>query len=201
VRATIAPFCRTQDSRGAILAITSQHAGRHVWDKIVKDSNAVLQMRTWTGTTSITLLQHISSQWKAQIQLTEAAEHAPADVPNSCQRLTYLLDLIKTEHPKVLACVAAVEQDETGERVSFENASTFLLSSCPVSPKNPKNNGINAKVSGTDATTGVGAGVSGAVLKGKTSVELRYHAPKKFSKLIKGQKTEVSVWNRSQPML
>ena len=199
VGATIAPFRRTQDGRGAILAIVSQHAGRHVWDKIVKEANAVLQTRTWTGTTSITLLQHISGQRKANIQLIEAAEHAPADVPNARQRVTYLLDSIKTEHPKVLACVAAVEQDETGKRVSFEDASTFLLPSCPVASKAPKNNNVNAKVSGTDATTGGGTGVGGAVTKGKTGVELRYHAPEKFAKLSKEQKTELSIWNRSQP--
>ena len=159
----------------------------------------MLLTRTWTGTTSITLLQHISGQQKANIQLIEAAEHAPADVPNNRQRVTYLLDSLKTEHPKVLACVAAAEQDETGKQVSFKDASTFLLPSFPVAAKNPKNNCINSKVSGTDATTGGGTGVSGAVLRGKTGVELRYHAPKKFAKLSKEQKTEVSVWNRSQP--
>ena len=51
---------------------------------------------------------------------------------------------------------------------------------------------------GGGATAG-GAGVSGAVLKGKTGVELRYHSPEKFAKLSKEQKTEVSIWNRSQP--
>jgi hypothetical protein len=113
--------------------------------------------------------------------------------------VTYLLDSIKTVDPKVLACIAAVEQDELGKRVSFEDASTFLLPSCPVAAKGPKNNGINAKVSGTDATTRGGAGASGVVLKGKTGVDLRYHAPEKFAKLSKEQKTEVSFWNRSQP--
>ena len=110
VGATIAPYCRSQDGRGAFLAIMSQHAGRHVWDKIVKEANSVLQLRTWSGTSSITLLQHISGQRKAHIQLIEAADHAPADVPNAHQRVTYLLDSLKTEHPKVLACIAAVEQ-------------------------------------------------------------------------------------------
>jgi hypothetical protein len=99
----------------------------------------------------------------------------------------------------VLACVAAIEQDETGKRVSFEDALTFLLPSCPVAAKNPKSNGVNAKVSGTDATTQGGASAGGAVQKGKTGVELRYHAPEKFAKLSKEQKTELSVWNRSQP--
>ncbi len=136
VGATISPFCRTQDGQGAILAIKNQHAGRHIWDKIVKDANAVLQTRTWSGTTSITLHQHISAQRKAYIQLTEAAVHAPADVPNNRQRVTYLLDSMKTENPKVLACMAAIEQDETGKQVSFEDASTFLIPSCPVTAKN-----------------------------------------------------------------
>ena len=69
----------------------------------------MLQMRTWTGTTSITLFQHISGQRKAQIQLTEAAERAPADVPNSRQRVTYLLDLIKTEY--TADCMVYHKQD------------------------------------------------------------------------------------------
>ena len=102
VGATISPFHRAHDGRGAILAIISQHAGRHVWDKIVKEANSMLQTRTWTGTTSITLLQHISGQRKANIQLIEAAEHAPADIPNDRQQVTYLLDSLKTDHPKVL---------------------------------------------------------------------------------------------------
>ena len=196
VGATIAPYRRSQDGRGAILAIMSQHAGRHVWDKIVKEANSVLQSRTWSGTSSITLLQHISGQRKAHIQLIEAADHAPANVPNARQRVTYLLDSLKTEHPKVLACIAAVEQDETGKRVSFEDAATFLLPSCPVAAKKTGGNGINAKVAGIDVATESGAG---AVLKGKTGVELRYHSPEKFAKLSKEQKTEVSLWNRSQP--
>ncbi len=102
VGARIAPFHRAHDGRWAILEIISQHSGRHVWDKIVKEANSVLQTRTWTGTTSITHLQHISGQRKANIQLIEAAEHAPADIPNDRQQVNYLLDSLKTEHPKVL---------------------------------------------------------------------------------------------------
>jgi len=67
VLATIAPFCCAQNGRGAFLAIVNQHAGRHVWDKNVKDATAVLQTRTWSGTTSFTLLQHTSMQRKAYI--------------------------------------------------------------------------------------------------------------------------------------
>ena len=56
VSATIAPFKRKEDGRGAFLAIRSQHAGKAVWDRVIKDSNSRLQTTTWSGTTSTTLL-------------------------------------------------------------------------------------------------------------------------------------------------
>jgi hypothetical protein len=49
---------------------------------------------------------------KACNQLTEAAEQVPAEVPGPRQRVTYLLDSIKTVDPKILAGMAAIEQDE-----------------------------------------------------------------------------------------
>ena len=62
VSATIAPFRRSQNGRAAYFAIVYQHAGRHIWDRNVMDAMAVLQTRTWSGTTSITLLQHTLMQ-------------------------------------------------------------------------------------------------------------------------------------------
>ena len=80
---------------------------------------AVLQTRTWTGATSVTLLQHTAMQRKAYIQLTEAGEHVPTKLPGNCQRVSYLLDSLKTDNPKMLAGTAAIKQDETGKRVTF----------------------------------------------------------------------------------
>ena len=88
VSATIAPFRRSQDGRAAYLAIVYQHAGKHIWDKNVKEAMAVLTTRTWSVTTFITLLQHTNMQCKAYIQLTEAAEQVPAEVPGPRQRVT-----------------------------------------------------------------------------------------------------------------
>jgi len=119
VLATIAPFCCTQNGRGAFLAIVAQHGGKHLWDWNVKDATNVLQASTWTGTMSITLLQHTSMHCKAFIQLTEASEHIPAEVPGPRQRVTYLLDLLKTLDPKILASMAAIEQDEADKRINF----------------------------------------------------------------------------------
>jgi len=61
VSATIAPYRKTQDGRGAWLSIKDQHAGRHIYDKIVKDATYVLTVRKWTGAASITMAQHLGA--------------------------------------------------------------------------------------------------------------------------------------------
>ena len=195
VSATIAPFRRSQDGRAAYNAIVYQHAGQHVWDKNVKEAMAVLATRTWTGTTSITLLQHTSMHRKAYIQLTEAAEYVPAEVPGPRQRVTYLLDSMKTVEPKVLAGMAAIEQDELGKRRDFELSVTFLLPSCPVVAKNVKAKGLGVNVSSSDMTVAK----AGVVTKGSTGVELRWYEPNKFKLLTKEQKVELAAWNKSNP--
>ena len=111
---------------------------------------AVLQTRTWSGTTSITLLQHTSMQRKAYIQLTESAEQVPAEVPGPRQRVTYLLDSLKTVEPKGLAGMAAIEQDEFVKRSDFELYVTFLIPSCLFDAKNVKAKSLGATVSGSD---------------------------------------------------
>jgi len=108
----IAPFHCTHDGRGAYLAILTQHTGKSVWDRVVRDSMLVLQTRTWSGTTSVMLLQYTSMQCKGFIQLSEAGEHVPTELPNDRTCVSYLLDLLKTDNPKMLAGTAAIEQDE-----------------------------------------------------------------------------------------
>jgi hypothetical protein len=162
--ATIAPFRKTQNGRAAYNAIVYQHAGKHVWDKNVKEAMAVLATRTWTGTASITLLRHTSMHCKAFIQLTEAAEQVPAEVPGPRQRVTYLLDSTKTVDPKVLAGMAVIEQDELVKRRDFELSVTFLLPSCHVVAKNVKAKGLGVNVSSSDVTVAK----AGVVTKGST---------------------------------
>ena len=142
VSATIDPYRRAQDGRGAYLAIMSQHAGKAVWDRNAKDALSVLTTRTWSGSTSTTLLQHTSMQCKAFIQLTKSNKHVPTEVPGGRQRVTYLLGLIKTDNPKILAGIAAIEQDELGKRIDFELTVTFLLPFDPVTAKNATAKGV-----------------------------------------------------------
>ena len=76
----------------------------------MKEANARLQTVTWSGTTGTTLLQHTALQRRAFAQLSEAAEHVPTEIPGPRQRTKYLLDSLKTDNPKMLAGMAAIEQ-------------------------------------------------------------------------------------------
>lgn len=52
---TIAPFKRTRDGRGALLALKSQFAGAAHWDKEVRTMSDFMMNMKWTSTTSFTL--------------------------------------------------------------------------------------------------------------------------------------------------
>ena len=82
VSATITPFRHARDGRGALLALKSQHAGKAIYDQLVKEAENVLKNRQWSGTTSITLQQHMGLQRKASITLSECAEQILMEVPN-----------------------------------------------------------------------------------------------------------------------
>jgi hypothetical protein len=82
VTATIAPFHRARDGCGTLLALKSQHAGKAIYNQLAKEAENVLKNRQWSGTTSITLQQHMGLQQKAFITLSECAEQIPMEVPN-----------------------------------------------------------------------------------------------------------------------
>jgi hypothetical protein len=125
VAPTIAPFCKTQNRCGAMLALKSQHAGKAIWDCLVKEAEHTLYNKVWSGNTPTTLAQHMGMHCHAWITLTECAEHIPVDVPNDCARVTYLMDSLKTVDPTVLAAIAAVCQDKADKRVTFENTFNY----------------------------------------------------------------------------
>ena len=75
-------------------------------------------------------------------KLSEAGEHVPTELPNDRTHVSYLLDSLKMDNPKMLAGTAAIEQDELGKRVHFEKMVTFLLPFDPVVAKDAKAKGI-----------------------------------------------------------
>ncbi len=152
VALTIAPFHKTQNGHGAMLALKSQHAGKAIWDHLVKEAKHTLSNKVWSGNTPTTLAQHMGMHRHAWITLTECAKHIPVDVPNYCARVTYLMDSLKTADPTVLTAIAAVRQDEADKRVNFEHTFAYLVPVCPVTAKTAKKTGklaFDASVLGT----------------------------------------------------
>ena len=135
VTSSIAPFCKTRDGRGALNALKSQHAGKAVYDRLVKEAEQTLSNKVWNGNTSTSLA---------------CADHFPVDVPNERARVTYLMDSIKTTDPTVLVALAAIRQDELDKRVNFENSFAYLVPVCPVAAKAAKKTKVpfDANVSG-----------------------------------------------------
>jgi len=180
--------------------LKSQHAGKATYDQLVKEAENVLKNRQWSGTTSITLQQHMGLQRKAFITLSGCAKQIPVDVPNQRAQVTYLLDSITTTDPNVLAALAAVCQDEVNKRVNFENSFTFLAPTCPVTAKVAKKGRVSfdANISGTNGKTHGGLGGDREKPgKGASGVALRYHKFAEFKNLPKDQQDELVEWNKA----
>ena len=105
---TIVQFRRTRDGREAFLAMIGQHAGKDVWETMIRNSEEFVKTRKWTGTTNVTLASHMAKHRSSHISLTEAAEHIPVETPNERTRVTDLMVSITSKDPDVLAALAAV---------------------------------------------------------------------------------------------
>lgn len=190
---TIVQFRRTRDGREAFLAMIGQHAGKDVWETMIRNSEEFVKTRKWTGTTNVTLASHMAKHRSSHISLTEAAEHIPVETPNERTRVTDLMVSITSKDPDVLAALAAVRQDEAGMRIHFEETVAFLLPTCPVAKKQAsRGKGMAvAEISGASAK-GLGSTLKAG--KGSTGVELRYHRHHDFKKLPKEQRDELVAW-------
>jgi hypothetical protein len=187
ISASIASFRHKQNGHNAFIAIHAQHAGKDVWDKLIKEAETILQTRKWSGTTNVTLAQHMGRHHQAFITLTECAEHIPVNVPNKRFCVIHLMESIQSTDPTVLAALAAVHQDETDKRVNFESSFAYLVVICPAEAKLAKKGKVSfqADISSTSATA---AGLGGDAKKpgfGMTGVSLCYHKHKDFVKLPK----------------
>jgi hypothetical protein len=69
VTSSIAPFRKKRDGRGALNALKSQHVGKAVYDRLVKEAEQTLSNKVWNGNTSTSLMTHIGAQRKAQSKI------------------------------------------------------------------------------------------------------------------------------------
>lgn len=182
---SIAPFKRTKNGRGALLALKDQHAGKAMWDGEAKRCTDFMLNRKFTGGTSMTLDRFLSVHRQCYVNLERCAENIDIEIPNERTRVGYLIDNIEVADADVKAAIASIKLDDGpgGLRTNFERAVALLV---PVDPSNKKRGtkraGAEAEISAAGVKQSVGP---------NTGVEIRYYKKEEYNKLSKEEQDEL----------
>lgn len=183
VESTIKSFSRKKDGRGAYLALISNHAGETKYRAILKARMNLLQNIRWNGR-SYPLEQHVSNHRSAVDDLKDCALHIQAAVPNTPQRVEYLLESISCQDSSLQAAMGNVRADTNGMRSDFEAASNHLIEVDPY--KRIRHSSHKSNIANISSVSFAG--------RGKTGVDLRWHSRHEFRALTDEQKKELREW-------
>ena len=201
--ASIKPYQRRKDGRGAFKAIIAQHAGDDKWNAEIAKQDTLLHTQRWRGNGSFTLERHCNNHRNAFVQMEAASTHVPYQLPNGHTRVGYLLDSIETSDAELQAAMASIRQDksEDGLRSNFEAAVATLLPADPVAKKITKagDKRRNAQISQV-TFEGDASEIAALKIKSgkgpKTGVALRYHTFGEWQKLSHEERQEVIAWRK-----
>jgi hypothetical protein len=128
--ASIKPFQRMKDGRGAYAAIITQFAGEDKWENEIKTKEAILHQTQWKGQSNYSLERHY-------VSLVACAEHVDYQLPNEHSRVGYLLESVQNNDPGLQAAMANVRCSKgvEGMRSNFEGTVANILPYCPVAKK------------------------------------------------------------------
>ena len=85
--ASIKPFTRAKDGRGAWKALTSQYAGKDKWEAEIKRQEQLLHTRIWKGQSNFSLENFISQHRNAYVSMQASAEHVQYQLQMNIQGL------------------------------------------------------------------------------------------------------------------
>ena len=85
--ASIKPFQRMKNSRGALQALTNQYAGNHKWEEEIHKQDDLLHTRVWKGQSRFPLEGFIAQHRIAFISMQQCAEHIAYQLPNEHTRV------------------------------------------------------------------------------------------------------------------
>jgi hypothetical protein len=92
--ASIKPFQRTKDVRGAWMALVSQFAGTDKWEADIKRQEQLLHTRVWKGQSNFSHQNFVSQHINAFVSMQACAQHVQYQLPNEHSRVGFLLDAI-----------------------------------------------------------------------------------------------------------
>ena len=135
--ASIKPFQKVKDGRGARKALTSQYAGKDKWEAEIKRQEQLLHTRIWKGQSNFSLENLISQHRNAYVSMQACAEHVQYQLPKEHSRVGFLLEAIQCSDPGLQAAMASIKTDNgpEGMRNNFEATAAHLLPYDPVAKK------------------------------------------------------------------
>ena len=199
--ASIRPYSRQKDGRGAYLALKAQYAGRDKWHKEIRNQENFIHTRVWKGNTNFSLEAFVTQHRAAHVSLQRCSQFIQHQLPNERTRVTHLMNAIQTTDPSLQAALAHIkstEDDPNGLMSDFERTAAYIIQFDPVSRKR-KSGSRNHQISKVietdddedDEEHKVAATKRLKTSKGKSGVEFRYYKPEEYRKLSKDQKAEL----------
>lgn len=189
--ASIKPFQRAKNGRGAWFALVQQYAGEDKWRAELKNQDELIHTRKWKGQTNFSLEKFVAQHRNAYVSMSQCADHVAFQLPNELTRVTYLLDAIECNDAPLQAAMALVRNDSgpQGKLHDFEATASFLLPHDPVAKKrNLAGKRPIADISDATASDQSGKPKSGL---GRTGVPLRFHTKDEYNELSSEQKEEL----------
>ena len=129
--ASIKPFQRGKDGRGAWKALTSQYPVKDKWEPEIKLQEQLLHTRNWKGQSNFSLDNFISQHRNAYVSMQASAEHVQYQLPNEHSRVGFLLEAIQCSDPGLQAAMASIKTDNGLEGMR-NNLRPQLLTYCPM---------------------------------------------------------------------
>jgi hypothetical protein len=199
--ASIRPFARRKNGRGAYLALVTQYAGKDKWQEEIKKQENFIHNRLWKGNSNFSLESFITQHRSAHVSLQRCAEHVPHQLPNERTRVIHLIDAIQTSDAPLQAALARIKSDDgvDGMMNHFENASAYLLQFDPVAKKRKQGagHGRQQQISGVNQDHNDG-GFEMKPNKGNTGVELRYYSFDEYNTLSNPQRRELKEFRANK---
>ena len=197
--ASIQPFKRGLDGRGAYLAIVANHLGNDKWTIELDKHYAILSASVWKGTGNVTLETFIATHRKSYECMASAALHVDYQLPNELTRVRYLLTGILCADPKLQAAMSRAETD-ADINGNFEATAACIVSKDPVATRLARNKRGAGQISTVDASTQE-ADIAALNIKSgtgpKTGVHLRFFDPTEYHTLSYAEKDELRLWRKS----
>jgi hypothetical protein len=186
VESTVKTFSRTQNGRGAYLALIDHHAGESKYRTILKKRMNLLQNIKWNGR-NYSFEKHVSNHRQAVDDLKDCATHITVTAPDESQRVEYLIDSINCADSTLQAAIGLIRSNVNNMREDFESAANALIEVDPYRRSQRQPQKPAGQVSAIDFSSG----------RGDSGVDLRWHTPTEFRALTQEQKDELTSWQKS----